>query len=51
MNDTRLAFAADEELDELPPDVAVCVKPIGPDSVVDDVAATEADDTLRDQRL
>lgn len=47
LRDTRLAFAADEVLEELPPFVAVCVKPMGPDSVVDEVAATEAEETLQ----
>ena len=49
LKDIRLAFAfaADEEVLELPPE-AVCVKPRGPDSVVDAVAATEADEALKE---
>ena len=48
LKERRLAFAfADEDvLEELPPDEAVCVKPIGPDSVVEEVAAARADETL-----
>ena len=50
LKDIRLAFAfaADEEEPELPPPEAVCVKPMGPVSVVDAVAATEADETLKE---